>query len=131
MPERALMTPVIWSLGILEKCTNVVAKDEETVQAFEGAILSATAVAGGLTMKIKALLLEAVDHALAGDWQRAHVLVQEHEEEPVANWIHAVVHRMEGDEGNAQYWYGRCGRTYRPELSTAAELADIRATILE
>ena len=82
-------------------------------------------------MKIKALLLEAVDHALAGDWQRAHVLVQAHEEEPLANWIHAVVHRMEGDEGNARYWYNRCDRTYRPELATAAELAQIRATILE
>jgi len=58
-------------------------------------------------------LLEAVRQALAGDWQAAHGIVQEHEGDPTAAWIHAVVHRMEGDPDNARYWYGRCGRSRR------------------
>ena len=74
-------------------------------------------------------LLEAVDLALGGDWQGAHLIAQEHEEDEIANWIHAVVHRMEGDLGNARYWYGRCGRKLREETSTGAELREIRAAL--
>ncbi len=74
-------------------------------------------------------LLQAVDLALRGDWQAAHLIAQEHEEDEIANWIHAVVHRMEGDLGNARYWYGRCGRGLREETSTGAELQEIRATL--
>jgi len=75
-------------------------------------------------------LLEAVDRALAGDWQAAHLIAQDHENDELANWIHAVVHRMEGDLGNARYWYGRCGRPFREEVGTEAELREIRATLL-
>jgi hypothetical protein len=74
-------------------------------------------------------LLEAVDLALGGDWQAAHLIAQEHEEDEIANWIHAVVHRMEGDLGNARYWYGRCGRKLREKTSTGAELREIRAAL--
>jgi hypothetical protein len=75
-------------------------------------------------------LLEAVDHALAGDWQAAHLIAQDHEDDELANWIHAIVHRMEGDLGNARYWYGRCGRPFREEVTTEAELREIRAALL-
>jgi hypothetical protein len=68
--------------------------------------------------------------AEAGDWSGAHVIVQEHEGHPVADWIHAVAHRMEGDLGNARYWYRSCGRTF-PEASPEAELRDIRAAVEE
>lgn len=74
-------------------------------------------------------LSEAVRHALAGDWQAAHVIVQEHENDPHAAWIHAVVHRMEGDLGNARWWYGQCGRPLREEVSTEAELREIEAAL--
>jgi hypothetical protein len=74
-------------------------------------------------------LLEAVELALAGDWESAHRIAQEHEEDQTANWIHAVVHRMEGDLGNARYWYGRCGRELREEVSTDEELREIRGTL--
>jgi hypothetical protein len=77
----------------------------------------------------KAELLEAVDLALAGDWQGAHRIAQEHEDDPIANWIHAVVHRMEGDLGNARYWYRQCRRSLRGELSTEEELREIRAVL--
>jgi len=74
-------------------------------------------------------LLDAVERALDGNWQAAHVIVQEHEEDPIANWIHAVVHRMEGDIANARYWYGRIRREYREEVSTEAELREMQAAL--
>ncbi len=75
------------------------------------------------------LLLEAVRHAASGDWQKAHAVVEDHDGDPLADWIHAVVHRMEGDLENARYWYGRCGRSLRPQLSTAAELQEIESAL--
>jgi hypothetical protein len=74
-------------------------------------------------------LLEAVDKALRGDWQAAHVIVQEHEEDAIAAWIHAVVHRMEGDLGNARYWYRRCERPFREDVATDAELREIQSVL--
>jgi len=74
-------------------------------------------------------LRDAVDRALAGDWQAAHEIVQEHEGDALAGWIHAVVHRMEGDLGNARYWYGRSKRAFREDLSTSDELQEIKAAL--
>jgi hypothetical protein len=74
------------------------------------------------------LLNAALDHAAAGDWQRAHEIVQDHEEDSVANWIHALVHRMEGDLDNARYWYGRCNRQ-PTQLSAADEVQQIRTAL--
>lgn len=76
-------------------------------------------------------LLAAVDQALGGDWQAAHVIAQDHEGDALADWIHAVVHRMEGDLGNAGYWYRRCGRRLREGVSTDSELREIRAALGE
>ena len=75
---------------------------------------------------LKGRLLQAVEHALAGDWQAAHLIAQDHEGERLADWIHAVAHRMEGDVSNAAYWYGRCGRREIEQLPTDAELRLIR-----
>jgi hypothetical protein len=80
---------------------------------------------------LKQTLLGAVHQALGGDWQAAHLVAQDHEGEPLANWLHAVVHRMEGDVGNASYWYRRCGRTLRQQVSTEAELKEIEAALSE
>ncbi len=41
-----------------------------------------------------------------GDWDAAHELIQ-HLPTKEAAWIHAYLHRKEGDEWNAQYWYDR------------------------
>ena len=80
--------------------------------------------------KVKEQLLEAVDQALDGDWEAAHRIVQDLDDDAVAAWIHAVVHRMEGDVPNALYWYRRCGRPLREDVSTAAELQEIKAVLL-
>jgi hypothetical protein len=78
---------------------------------------------------LRTKLLGAIDRALAGDWESAHRIVQEHEEDDAANWIHAVCHRMEGDLANAHYWYRRIQRPYRDEVSTADELREIQASL--
>jgi hypothetical protein len=74
-------------------------------------------------------LRAAVEHALGGDWQKAHVIVQDYEEDPTAAWIHAVVHRMEGDLANAGYWYRRCRRDLREDVSAQDELREIAAAL--
>lgn len=45
----------------------------------------------------------------AGNWDAAHDLCEE-VPEPGGSWIHAYLHREEGDLGNAAYWYQRAGR---------------------
>jgi hypothetical protein len=50
--------------------------------------------------------LAALWHEARSDWQRAHGIVQEREETDCA-WVHAYLHRKEGDLANAGYWYGR------------------------
>jgi hypothetical protein len=79
--------------------------------------------------ELESQLREAVARALAGDWQRAHEIVQDHEEDPVARWIHAVVHQLEGDLDNARYWYRRSGRDARQLPETTAELREIAAAL--
>jgi hypothetical protein len=44
-----------------------------------------------------------------GDWVRAHESAQQ-DEDTEGSWVHAYLHRKEGDEGNAAYWYGRAGK---------------------
>lgn len=66
---------------------------------------------------------------MGGDWASAHMVAQDHEGDPLADWLHAVVHRMEGDLGNAAYWYRRCRRAVREELATVDELREIAAAL--
>jgi hypothetical protein len=54
--------------------------------------------------------LRAVWYGLADRWDEAHGIVQELEGQPDADWVHAWLHRVEGDLGNAGYWYRRAGR---------------------
>ncbi|MFY9700947.1 MAG: hypothetical protein WAK02_02265 [Terriglobales bacterium] len=44
-----------------------------------------------------------------GDWTRAHESAQQ-DEGPEGSWVHAYLHRKEGDQGNAAYWYARAGK---------------------
>lgn len=60
-------------------------------------------------MSHDAVALRAIRLCAAGDLSRAHELVQD-DPSPEAAWVHAHLHRMEGDLGNARYWYGRAGR---------------------
>ena len=73
-------------------------------------------------------VLLALWHDAKGDWEKAHGIVQEMEG-ATASWIHAYLHRKEGDLGNAGYWYHRAGRN-RPELDLQAEWEDIVRELL-
>jgi hypothetical protein len=74
-------------------------------------------------------LLRAIELALAGEWDDAHQLVQQYEDDATAAWIHAVLHKIEGDLGNARYWYRRADRLDRVADEPCAELAAIRAEL--
>jgi len=74
-------------------------------------------------------LLQAVELALTGKWDAAHNLVQQYESDPTASWIHAVLHKIEGDPGNARYWYRRADRMDRVEEEPRAELKVIQAEL--
>ena len=50
--------------------------------------------------------LQALWHEGKGDWHAAHDLLQ-NEESQAGSWVHAYLHRKEGDAGNAAYWYRR------------------------
>lgn len=51
-------------------------------------------------------VLRALWHDARGDWDAAHRVAQDVPGEDGA-WVHAYLHRKEGDSGNASYWYGR------------------------
>ncbi len=72
-------------------------------------------------------LASAVTLALNGDWEQAHVIAQE-SNDPVACWIHAVLHKIEGDEGNSRYWYARAGARHYEDYSDPNE--ELRAIAL-
>ena len=74
-------------------------------------------------------LLRAIDLALAGEWDAAHQIVQQHKDDATAAWIHAVLHKIEGDLGNARYWYRRADRIKYVEYESRAELAAIRSEL--
>lgn len=74
-------------------------------------------------------LLLALWHDAHGDWDEAHRVAQDVDDEDGA-WVHGYLHRKEGDHGNAGYWYRRAGRS--PARGTLEEEWDaIVSTLLE
>ena len=69
------------------------------------ATTTAAAPPAGLAQTLLALW-----HDARGDWNEAHRIAQDIDDRNAA-WIHAYLHRKEGDLGNAGYWYRRAGRT--------------------
>ena len=51
----------------------------------------------------------ALWYAAKGNWEKAHSITQDIDTE-TASWVHAYLHREEGDIGNAHYWYRRSNR---------------------
>ena len=63
-----------------------------------------------------------------GDWTRAHESAQQ-DEGPAGAWVHAYLHRKEGDNSNAGYWYGRAGKP-ASRASFEIEWAEIAESLL-
>jgi hypothetical protein len=56
-------------------------------------------------------LVEALWWDAKGDWSRAHEIAQDFSSRE-ASWVHANLHRREGDPSNAGYWYRRAGKSH-------------------
>ena len=63
-----------------------------------------------------------------GDWTRAHEAAQQDEGRD-GSWVHAYLHRKEGDQGNAAYWYSRAGKPVCRESLDAEWLSIVRALL--
>jgi hypothetical protein len=62
--------------------------------------------------------LQALWFDARGDWEKAHELAQK-DGEASGDWVHAYLHRKEGDASNARYWYVRAGKpVYSGSLET-------------
>jgi hypothetical protein len=77
----------------------------------------------------KDALLTAVNLALNGDWDASHKIAQDYNDS-TANWIHAVLHKIEGDIWNSKYWYARtAGRSYEDFSDLRVELITIQNSL--
>lgn len=65
------------------------------------------------------IYLSALWHDAKGNWDAAHKLIDSLEDK-TACWVHAYLHRKEGDQWNANYWYKKAGKTM-PSLSLKEE----------
>lgn len=72
--------------------------------------------------------LKALWYDAKGDWESSHNIAQDMHNE-LGSWMHAYLHRKEGDAFNAGYWYRQAGRSY-PEISLDAELREMVAFVL-
>ncbi|MFT5180517.1 MAG: hypothetical protein ACI8S3_000391 [Alphaproteobacteria bacterium] len=122
------------------------ASDSETVapnlylEAFTAA-LGDDAPPAGLDKALRALWYEAraagpgatlaraaLEDEMSGDWNAAHELVQNQRDND-GRWVHAYLHRIEGDDDNARRWYKSAGQPFSA-LPFADEWAQIVAALL-
>jgi hypothetical protein len=85
--------------------------------------LSASTPPNSLSSYLQSLWYDA-----KGDWNEAHSIIQDMEDKTAA-WIHAYLHRKEGDIGNADYWYRRASMI-RPAISLQDEWNNIVKALL-
>lgn len=92
------------------------------IEAFRGTLNDAAPPAG-----LSSALI-ALWHDAKGDWHAAHACAQAQDDADGA-WVHAYLHRVEGDEANAGYWYRRAGRPHA-QVPLADEWQTIAAALL-
>ena len=73
-------------------------------------------------------VLVALWHDGKGDWEAAHRVAQDVDDADGA-WVHAYLHRKEGDAANAGYWYRRAGRAHA-QMTLDQEWAEIVTVLL-
>jgi hypothetical protein len=94
-----------------------------TLDEFRQSLIASEPPAG-LTLALAGLWWDA-----KGDWTRAHESAQQDEGKD-GSWVHAYLHRKEGDQGNAAYWYRRAGKPICRDALDAAWL-NITTALLE
>ena len=77
-----------------------------------------------VSVYVKALWYDAKNN-----WNKAHELIQDVSDKN-ASWIHAYLHRKEGDTGNADYWYAKAGKK-RPSAALHEEWEQIVTVLLQ
>ena len=94
-------------------------------EEFQQAVARGAAAPAGVSGALQALW-----HDTRGDWGGAHDCAQEDKSRD-GSWVHAYLHRKEGDEGNAGYWYARAGRPVPAKgVTLEAEWAAIARELL-
>lgn len=73
--------------------------------------------------------LQSLWYDAKGDWEQSHKLIQDLTDKTAA-WIHAYLHRKEGDVWNANYWYNKAGKRM-PGYSLEQEWEEIAKAVLE
>jgi len=59
-------------------------------------------------------LLRKCEFLPSAEMEKAHQICQDHEGSSLYDWVHALIHRIEGDDANAAYWYRCAGKTRHP-----------------
>ena len=77
--------------------------EKMTIEQFRHTLAGETAPEG------MSAALRALWHDAKGNWAAAHAVAQEIDDR-TGSWVHAYLHRKEGDLGNAGYWYRRAGQ---------------------
>jgi hypothetical protein len=93
-----------------------------TIENFKSS-LSGTQPPGNLSVYLKALWYDA-----KGNWDTAHHMI-DNLEDLKAYWVHAYLHRKEGDLWNAEYWYKKAGELM-PDYSLQKEWEEIVSALL-
>ena len=93
-----------------------------TLEQFKSSLQST--LPAGLSVYLESLWYDG-----KGDWEKSHTIIQDVEDKNAA-WIHAYLHRKEGDIWNADYWYSRAGRK-RPTTSLQEEWETIVTTLID
>lgn len=70
----------------------------------------------------------AIRHLKKGDWEKAHQIVQNDPSE-MGCWAHGIVHLLEGDLGNARYWFRRARRPFPQARDASVEIDALVATL--
>lgn len=85
--------------------------------------ITETTLPVGMTIYLQSLWYDG-----KGNWEKSHELIQELEDKTAAR-IHAYLHRKEGDQWNADYWYQRAGKK-RPSTSFNQEWEELVTELL-
>jgi hypothetical protein len=93
-----------------------------TLEQFE-ATLTGEAPPQGVSNSLAAMWYDGKGH-----WEQAHDIAQDIHT-PEGSWVHAYLHRKEGDNWNANYWYNRAGRSM-PAITLEQEWKEMVKALL-